>query len=220
MVKIKNTIIKRILENEWISFGRILSVRLSDISITATKDMDSFLSKIFFKKKLFVNFFLGGGELKLDIILESFPSLTFKINQKSAWTLTVYLTEREGWGNKFSRNKNSYLNLPEQVKLSWKLILTIFSSPGIRTQTEIIPKVCFQIYYTFLAFFLHFYVLIWTLLLEPYLNKFIIQLRIKEKTNFIDFLGWFFNESYFIFYFLQNFFSGVYLFTRSYKKNW
>ena len=117
-----------------------------------------------------------------------------------------------GGGNKFSRNKNSYLNLPEQVKLSWKLILTIFSSPGIRTQTEIIPKVCFQIYYTFLAFFLHFYVLIWTLLLEPYLNKFIIQLRIKEKTNFIDFLGWFFNESYFIFYFLQNFFSGVYLF--------
>ena len=70
--------IKKNLENKWISFGRILSVRLSDISIT------------------------------------------------------------------------------EQIKLSWKLILTIFSSPGIRTQTEIIRKVCFQIYYTFLALFFAF----------------------------------------------------------------
>ena len=112
----------------------------------------------FYLKIFFLTFCIVWEEIQIGHHSgKFFPPLTLKIKPKSAWTLSVYWTEREGGGeNNFSRNKNSYFNLPEQIKLSWKLILTIFSSPGIRTQTEIIRKVCFQIYYTFLALFFAF----------------------------------------------------------------
>ena len=119
------------------------------------------------------------------------------------------LLDGKGGENNFSRNKNSYFNLPEQIKLSWKLILTIFSSPGIRTQTEIIRKVCFQIYYTFLSFFFAF--------LCVYLNTFARTLSkqvyntasYQRKNKLHRFIRLFFQ--WILFYFL---FSSKFLFIK------
>ena len=124
-----------------------------------------------------------------------------------------------GGGNKFSRNKNSYLNLPEQVKLSWKLILTIFSSPGIRTQTEIIPKVCFQIYYTFLAFFFAFLCVNLNTFARTLSKQVYNTASYQRKNKLHRFFRLIFQ--WILFYFL---FSSEFLFWclpfKGYKKNW